>query len=345
MLIENYSNAESCIEIEAFVGLVDTSLIYATPRFMGMLTAHLDADARWLVYRESNVIVAVLPYLIKKSEYGEVYNSLAYYGSNGGVIQIKEDLDVKERLIKSFYIEAKKNGAVSATIISNPLEEYLSYEKHSDFDFRDERIGQITHLPSHEEIDSLLSIYSNPRPRNIRKAIREGVSVTENHSDEAIGFLFETHAANMAAIGGLPKKRSFYDSISGFLSEKQWSIYIASKDNSPISALLLFYHNGTVEYFTPVVVESHRSTQALTLIIFEAMRDAITRGYKKWNWGGTWLSQGGVYDFKKKWGTTDYPYFYYTKVFDMRIKKLKRVDLLTAFEGFYVLPYEELDES
>lgn len=32
--------------------------------------------------------------------------------------------------------------------------------------------------------------------------------------------------------------------------------------------------------------------------------------------GGIWLTQGGVYDFKKKWGTIDKNYFYYTTIFD-----------------------------
>ena len=31
------------------------------------------------------------------------------------------------------------------------------------------------------------------------------------------------------------------------------------------------------------------------------MASAAKRGMTRWNWGGTWLSQDGVYRFKKGW--------------------------------------------
>ena len=73
------------------------------------------------------------------------------------------------------------------------------------------------------------------------------------------------------------------------------------------------------------------------------MQDAIVKGYKNWNWGGTWLSQGGVYDFKKKWGTTDYPYFYYTRIFNQSLRKATREELLSHYEGFFVLPFSQVE--
>ena len=71
-------------------------------------------------------------------------------------------------------------------------------------------------------------------------------------------------------------------------------VYIGSRDDQPIAALLVFYFNGTAEYFTPVIKSEHRNTQALALVIYEAMKDAVSqKGCKNWNWGGTWLNQGG----------------------------------------------------
>ena len=80
----------------------------------------------------------------------------------------------------------------------------------------------------------------------------------------------------------------------------------------------------------------------MSLIIFEAMKDAIKRGQKNWNWGGTWLSQKGVYDFKKKWGAADYPYHYFIKVYDNDLKKFSQKILNENFYGFYTIPYEKL---
>ena len=99
------------------------------------------------------------------------------------------------------------------------------------------------------------------------------------------------------------------------MEQNQWAIFTAFLGDKPIAALLVFYFNKTVEYFTPVIDESYRSTQSLALVIYEAMRDSIFNGFSNWNWGGTWLTQGGVYDFKKRWGTTEYRYYYFTRVF------------------------------
>ena len=40
----------------------------------------------------------------------------------------------------------------------------------------------------------------------------------------------------------------------------------------------------------------------MALILNKAFDDAKMKGYKYWNWGGTWLSQKGVFRFKKKNG-------------------------------------------
>ena len=72
------------------------------------------------------------------------------------------------------------------------------------------------------------------------------------------------------------------------------------------------------------------------------MLDAIEHGYKNWNWGGTWLSQEGVYNFKKKWGTSDYPYYYYTKIFNEELLTLSPDYLVNNYRGFFVLPFSKL---
>lgn len=319
------------------------TLVYAEPRFFGLVAEHLEARCSWLVARQRGEIVGLLPFLEKDGPLGPAFNSLAYYGSNGGVIQKNQDTDAKSALIDAFYNMAADVKAASATIISNPLEgDSDFYDAHAAHDFRDERIGQITHLPSSDE--DLIARFEDPRPRNIRRAIKEGVTVARG-ATEALEFLFHTHAANMAAIGGLAKKRSFFDSIPAKMHADDWAVFTASLEGKPVAALLLLYFNRTVEYFTPVIIESHRNTQALALIIYEAMRDAVQRGFANWNWGGTWLSQGGVYDFKKRWGTSEYRYFYYTRVMNPDLKTCKPEYLLEHYPGFYLIPFDRLPES
>lgn len=322
------------------------SLIYSSPQFIQLIATHLEAKSGWLVaMKDDGTEAGMLPFVRKEGPFGEVFNSLAYYGSNGGVIQNELNIEAKIALINEFYSLANAANAVSATIISNPLEQDAPfYETYSHYDFRDERIGQITHLPDTINPDDLMSSFQDPRPRNIRKAIKSNIVVERTQSSEAIEFLYSTHLKNMEAIGGLAKKKSFFDLLPQLIEDEHWAIYLARIDERPVAGLLLFHYNNTVEYFTPVILEEHRSSQALALVIYRAMQDAMLDGYKNWNWGGTWLSQGGVYDFKKRWGTSEYRYYYYTRLFKPELLRTNPKYLTENYPGFFLIPYKYLDQ-
>jgi len=337
------------IEIVDTIGNYDylnqcqNAFVYSTPRFMSLISTHLNAKSGWITAVNQDEIVGAIPFLKKEGPLGQVYNSLAYYGSNGGVIQKNDNKEVKILLIKAFYELAKLQNAISATIITNPLEQDSGiYDLNSHYDLKDERIGQITHFPIMATHESLMSHFSTPRPQNIRRALKEGVTVKSSHEHSDMKFLYETHVKNITAIKGLPKSELFFDLIDKYLKKEEWKIYIAELNNKPIAALLIFKFNQTVEYFTPAIVEEYRSTQALSLIIYQAMQEAIAEGFKNWNWGGTWITQNGVYDFKKRWGTSEYRYYYYTKIFDEKLRYAKKEDLAKFYSGFYLLPYSGL---
>jgi hypothetical protein len=317
------------------------TLVYSEPRFLKLVANQLKARCVWLVARQAGQITGLLPFLVKEGPLGPAFNSLAYYGSNGGVIQAENQDDTKFALVNAFYNMAVDSGAVSATIISNPLEGdsefYDSYVRH---DYRDERIGQITHLPTSDE--DLIASFEDPRPRNIRRAIKEGVTVAKGGIED-LHFLYSTHLDNMTKIGGLAKKREFFYAIPAEMNAEEWSVFTASLDGRPIASLLLLYFNRTVEYITPVVLESYRNTQALSLVIYEAMRDAINGGFSNWNWGGTWvISQSGVYDFKRRWNTSEYRYFYYTRLMNEKLMSCNPEYIMNHYSGFFVIPFSNL---
>ncbi len=322
------------------------SLIYVTPRFMRLISHHLDANPEWLVAKRDDKILGILPFMVKNGDLGPVLNSLPYYGSNGGVIQVEKNDEVKKCLISEFYNLAEDMKALSATIITNPLEmDFEIYESvTSEFrNFTDKRIGQFTFFPNQIQKDDLIKLFDDPRPRNIRKALKLGVVVKEDKSDSALDFIYTIHFENISSIGGVPKEKSFFELIPKFMKDDEWTIYLAVLDGEPIAGLLLFYFNLTAEYYTPVIKETYRSTQALSLVIYKAMQDALEKGIRNWNWGGTWLSQKGVYNFKKKWGSRDLPYFYYVKASIDKIKNFNKKDLQNMYKGFYVIPYADLE--
>lgn len=322
------------------------ALLYCSPRYVALVSDYLKADYFWLALCDDEQIIALLPVMVTIGKFGPVYNSLAYYGSNGGVIDSTDSPSNKQTLIAAFYRLAEETGACSATIITNPLYQDASlYENFISYDYRDQRTGQITLLDNVTDADSLMRRFESPRPRNIRKAIKSQVRVTRSNNRAAVESLYAIHIENMQNIGGLAKEKAFFDRLADYMQQDDWAIYEARVGDDTAASLLVLYFNHTVEYFTPVVKQEFRETQALSLVIFEAMLDAAKSGFNKWNWGGTWLTQDGVYQFKKKWGTTDYPYFYYTRVFNEAVLSSNREELLREYKGFFVLPFDVLSRD
>ena len=176
----------------------------------------------------------------------------------------------------------------------------------------------------------------------VRKAEKLGVAVATDEGE--MDFLVQTHAENMMEVGGRPKNAAFFGLVARrFKHGPEYRIYVARIDGRPVAAVLLFYYNGTVEYFTPVVRKEYRETQALSLAIYRAMCDASIAGFRWWNWGGTWSSQEGVYRFKKRWGTQDRPYTYFVRLNDESLRRLKAQALLDAYPDFFVLPFSQLE--
>ncbi len=313
-------------------------MFFHTRNYRDFLTKLLDARSDyWVTVTENNNISGILPLFFKEGAMGTIVNSLPFYGSHGSVLAT--DKESRERL-RAKYQEVISNADISAaTIISNPLDPDgdISALPH---DFRDERIGQFTHLGYTENHANKLMAAFHYKTRNmIRKAEKSGVNVSIDNN--AFQFLEETHIENMKAIGGNAKPHSFFKLFPAFFTDT-FKIYTADLHGEIIAAVLLFYHNNTVEYYTPVIKEAHRDKQGLSLIIHRAMTDASQQGYTMWNWGGTWKSQTGVYTFKKRWGTKDIPYFYYTTIANKMLTKQSPVDLLKMYPHFFVAPFHLL---
>lgn len=329
--------------IETLTSRDPRTLIYSKPAFIELVAEQTQSAPHWIVAHDFSGLRAALPFLVKEGVLGPVVNSLAFYGSIGGAIVPDDNFEAWLSVVRAFDTFSDRIGAIASTLITNPLiGDYELYEAHLQHDFRDLRIGQFTVFPEDKQAKSLLASFESPRRRNIRKAQRSGLQVRRSQTDDAIAFLHSTHEKNIRSLGGLPKQLNFFRRIADTLPRNTWTIYLAELGNEPVAALLLLYGNQTVEYYTPCVVEEHRSTQALSLLIHDAMVDAMKNGYRQWNWGGTWLTQDGVYAFKKKWGTQDIHYHYFIKNRSVDLNNTTRDTLLHEYPGFYVLPFSTL---
>jgi hypothetical protein len=337
---------------EAFLLCSNYTLLYASLVYKKFLENLLACKSAYFIALDAmDRIVGALPLMISQSAaYGAIANSLPFYGSNGGVVLAEGVNEIEGRNIRQILLEVsedyiKEKGCAASTVITSPFEgDNAWYEQHYKYEFLDYRIGQVTPLPllTDDLSEQLMMMFNDPRPRNIRKAMKSGINWYVSHKEDDLEFLCKVHHQNIAAVNGIPKDDRFFSLIPSFFGKRDYRIYIAENEGVRVAALLLFYFNKTVEYYTPAIVEEYRAIQPMSLLIFEAMKHAVQNGYQYWNWGGTWATQKGVYDFKRRWGTREYKYFYYTKIYNKNILKGSREILLSEYPYFYVLPFKEL---
>lgn len=323
----------------------ERALFYASLQYRDLVARVVDARPHYLMALDGEEVGGVLPsFAMSHPLLGTVLNSLPYYGSNGGFITDGRPA-VAKTLAGAWLALERELGCAATTMISSPFDSDLTVYEGLAPTFRDNRIGQVTPLPASGTEEALFALYDETARRNVRKARKSGVAWRVDNSAEAMSFLYRTHDENIRAIGGLSKPGTFFDAVAVVVPQEDWRLYVAEQAGERIAALLVFRFNATVEYYTPAIVEASRSLQPLALLVHEAMRESAAAGYKWWNWGGTWKSQTGVYRFKRKWGAVDMPYHYYTRLVEPGLLRRSRAELLAAFPGFFVVPFDQLDHA
>ena len=272
---------------------------------MNVLEKYLKGNLVFIICYKKTDIIAFFPLIKKRGKYGFVYNSLPFFGSNGGIIS--NNILATNELVDFYnsYMLDQKSNICSSTIITSP---YINTKINTKYDFIEERFSQMTELSLGYE-----KKFEKSALRNIRKAERNNISVCIDNSQ--FNFVYESYYLSMRKIAWKLKEKEFFKIIEEKLIPTfEYNIFIAKFNKEKVASLLLFYFNNTVEYFTPSTLPQYRKLQPMSLILKKAMNDSFKRGYKYWNWGGTWLSQDKVFRFKKKWGACSTKYYYYTSI-------------------------------
>ena len=315
------------------------ALVYHSIRYRNLLVDHLGCDAEYLMALEGGEIRGVLPLMWSGEDGARICNSLPFYGSHGGPVATAPEFE--EELLEAWNERVTDASTLAGTMVANPfLDRAAPLPAHT---MTDERISQITELPDQAVEDEIMALIRPEARRNVRTALRLGVSVELDNGDAALAELNRIHQENMRAIGGLAKSEDFFEAIPRHLrAEDDFDVWIARLDGEPLAALLVLRYNGVAEYFTSGTRLEHRGDNPHSALLVAAMSHAARRGCRRWNWGGTWVGQTGVYRFKRKWGAQETRYRYFVQINDKALLDATPDQLLKRFPNFYVAPFSAL---
>jgi hypothetical protein len=325
--------------------------IYQTKNFLSFLQHVTKTEPYCLMAIEDGKIIGFIYWLEKHhSSYGTVVNSLPWYGSYGGcALAEPDDHQTREALVKAYasHLQGIRDLLSTVTILSPFESRHLNtYQSCLPSSLLETRNCQITKLPPYScQLETeLMQIFDSAKRRAVKKSLRQGFTFAVVDDEQSWKFLAETHQENIAAIGGKVKPATHFEALRHYLPPERRELTVALVAGRPVAALLLLLHHKTIEYVTPVIVHDYRPLQPLSYLIWHGMLCAIRRGYKWWNWGGTWRSQQSLHRFKAGWGSMDVPYYYIIQAADHLPYQLgkEKTDLLEAFPWFYLYPFYQL---
>jgi CelD/BcsL family acetyltransferase involved in cellulose biosynthesis len=302
----------------AFLAGRPDALLYQSLPYRDLLLEHLGAEAEYLLALEGGEIRGVLPAMWRDG----ILNALPFFGSHGAPVAATGA--AREALLAVWDERAAE--ARAATLVDNPFAPLHRPPRH---DATDERLNQAVPEAARAEPSAA---------RNVRKAQRLGVVVARE--PDALPALATMHAANMRAIGVPAKDPAFFAAIPRHFAASAYDVYTARLDGRLAAALLLFWAGATAEYFTPAIDPELRSAQPLAAILARAIPDALARGLRWFNFGGTGPANDGLRRFKRKWGARTVSYRSFTKINDRALLEASPDELRERFGHFYVVPYD-----
>lgn len=167
--------------------------------------------------------------------------------------------------------------------------EYLPTKQH--------KVSMVLNLAS--DVDAQWKAF-NPKLRNqIRKAEKSGLQLVIGHLDLLDGF-YEVFARNMRDLGTpVYGKAFFYNILDTFQDTTR--ILAVRHEGKVIGAGILLWFRDTLEMPWASSISDYRSLCPNNMLYWGAIRFAVERGFRKFDFGRS-TPHEGTYNFKKQWG-------------------------------------------
>ena len=319
----------------------NTSTFYQSIKHLKFLECILKENVQAVTVKKNNELKGIMPFISKKTKFGQVINSLPFFGSYGGIIA--QDTKIKKEIINFFNEFNKKNDILASVIIENPFEIETYYKKYFNFSACEKRRIQCLNMNSSSQ-EQLWSKFEQRVRRAIRKAEKNHVTIEYfNKNQKILNHFYELHISNIASKNGTIKPKEFFSIMKeNFLLGIDYDILIAKQNKDRIAYLLIFYFKDFVEYYMPAYIPEKSNLQGTSLLIWESMKKALSKNIKFYNFGGTHFNQKSLYNFKKGWGASDMNYSYYIYANLDELKEINRNELQKECKNFYVYNYDKL---
>lgn len=292
---------------------------------------------------KNNTPLAAMPFALKKAAHGCIINSLPVRGSYGGILandEIHGKKEAFEEIFRTFNTFALEKKCFSFTVMTSP--------------FMTEKRNYLECLKPNFTISRetlLLDIRNRNYSKNVKDALRKArkFNFKVRELDEAeLEKYYEIEKLNCDFLNIDCYPFSFFKSVYKYMIKDGKAVYmVATLGNKIMNGMLLMFNKDCVTYFSSCSRPESRNMQGTSFLIDHSLDRLEKEGYRIWDWKASpGDSSGGVYKYKKRWGSRGAEFHYFTKLYceQQKIEKMGISYFKNNFQWFYIMPFEKMKE-
>ena len=154
--------------------------------------------------------------------------------------------------------------------------------------------------------ERLFENLSSNTKRNIKKALRENVSVEISNSNSAMEDFYLLNCITRKRHGLPPQPKKFFDNLFKHVLSKNNGFIATGKYNNVSIAGAVYLHIGNKAlYKFGASFMEYQNLRANNLVMWEAIKYYSAKGFKSFSFGRTEPDNEGLRKFKLGWGTTE----------------------------------------
>jgi hypothetical protein len=292
------------------------------------------------------------------SEVGSYLVSNVQAGSIGCIAYIGDNLSKREaygRIIDEIVKFARNNKCIGVSLTTNPysndnalLRDYFepdagmeTFISVIDIEKYFDENGQVTFADYN---------YRTNLSRNIKKGYQSGFNFNIDSTFNDLENWYENiHKKRILELNGKPLPWSLFHNISTNAALNPYTIFftVYKEDKLIGGDLCIFAPNGNLDNFMMSTDSDYLKDGLNFFLVDNIIKWCYKNNIRRYNWQSSNPPQGGIFNFKKSWGSEVLPYFYYTKILDKKsfeqmINGIPFSDFMKTIEGHFVAPYQTI---
>ncbi|MBI5578265.1 MAG: GNAT family N-acetyltransferase [Deltaproteobacteria bacterium] len=187
--------------------------------------------------------------------------------------------------------------------------------------------------------DKVQQSFRDSTRRNIRKAYRDGVEVSSQHTAEAMAAFYGLHSRTRRRHGLPPQPWRFFARVyEHVLAAGKGVVLLATHAGKTVAGAVYFFYRDCALFKFGASDRDCSHLRANNLVMWEAIRWCCCNGFRSLHFGRTESGNQGLLQFKNGWGAVQGKVAYYRfhlkdKVFSANINGIK-----TSYPVCKVLP-------